>query len=127
MMNAAARKMKCCATQQQIVMAIATTSQIQKICVSCPVQKQCTQNALVKKTVTRYASEDEKERISQHRPSPYEKGVYKQRKETVERSFADTKQLHGNRYARYRDLKKVQDQCLLVATAQNIKKMALAV
>jgi hypothetical protein len=97
-----------------------------KLCVSCPVRKQCTQNALGQKTVTRHVWENEKERINQHRLSPYGKAVYKRRKETVERSFADAKQLHGYRYARYRGLKKVQGQCLLVAAAQIIKKMALA-
>jgi len=43
----------------------------------------------------------------------------------VERSFADAKQHHGHRYARFRGLAKVQMQCLLAAAAQNIKKMAL--
>src|ERR1035441_499355 len=33
--------------------------------------------------------------------------------------------LHGHRYARMRGLAKVQQQCLLAATAQNIKKIAL--
>ena len=46
-------------------------------------------------------------------------------KETVELSFADAKQHHGHRYARFRGLSKVQMQCLLAATAQNVKKMAL--
>ncbi|RNL61577.1 transposase, partial [Zhongshania marina] len=35
------------------------------------------------------------------------------------------KQLHGYRYARYKGLNRVQGQCLLVAAAQNIKKIAL--
>ncbi|MHA6884352.1 transposase, partial [Ralstonia pseudosolanacearum] len=47
------------------------------------------------------------------------------RKETVERSFADAKQLHGHRYARMRGLRRVAEQCLLAAAAQNIKKIAL--
>jgi len=45
----------------------------------------------------------------------------------VERSFADAKQLHGHRYARMRGLRKVAEQCLLGAAAQNIKKIALLV
>ncbi|WP_038013164.1 transposase, partial [Terasakiella pusilla] len=53
------------------------------------------------------------------------KAIYKRRKETVERSFADAKQLHGHRYARLRGLTKVKEQCLMAATAQNIKKIAL--
>ncbi|MBA07147.1 MAG: IS5/IS1182 family transposase, partial [Thalassospira sp.] len=40
--------------------------------------------------------------------------------------FADAKQLHGHRYARFRGLINVKCQCLLAAAAQNIKKIALA-
>jgi hypothetical protein len=50
--------------------------------------------------------------------------LYARRKETVERSFADAKQLHGHRYARYRGLAKVRGQCLLAGACQNMKKMA---
>ncbi|OWO89928.1 hypothetical protein B5E41_21895, partial [Rhizobium esperanzae] len=52
--------------------------------------------------------------------------IYKRRKETVERSFADAKQLHGHRYARFRSQIRVACQCLLAAAAQNIKKIAMA-
>ena len=58
--------------------------------------------------------------------SEYGKAIYARRKETVERSFADAKQLHGHRYARMRGLGKVQEQSLLCAWAANIKKIALA-
>ncbi|MDM3870073.1 transposase, partial [Porticoccus sp. W117] len=50
--------------------------------------------------------------------------IYRRRQETVERSFADAKQLHGYRYARYTRLNRVAGQCLMAATAQNIKKIA---
>jgi IS5 family transposase len=43
----------------------------------------------------------------------------------VERSFADAKQLFGHRDARFQRLLRVSIQCLLAATAQNIKKIAL--
>lgn len=43
----------------------------------------------------------------------------------MERSFADAKQLHGHRYARQRGLRKVMEQSLSAATAQNMKKIAL--
>lgn len=43
----------------------------------------------------------------------------------MERSFADAKQLHGHRYARYRGLRRVGGQCLLAAACQNMKKIAL--
>jgi hypothetical protein len=51
--------------------------------------------------------------------------IYGRRKETVERSFADAKQLHGHRYARMRGQLRVLEQCLLAAVCQNLKKMAL--
>jgi hypothetical protein len=89
------------------------------------VRQQCTQSANATKIVTRHVWEASKERIDQHRLERVGKRIYKRRKETVERSFADAKQLHGHRYARMRGLSKVQQQCLLAATAQNIKKIAL--
>ena len=60
-----------------------------------------------------------------HRLTDWGKRVYTRRRGTVERSFADAKQLHGHRYASFRGLIAVACQCLLAATAQNIKKIAL--
>jgi len=94
-------------------------------CRHCPVRQKCTQSSNATKVVTRHVWESSRERIDQHRLSRVGKRIYKRRKETVERSFADAKQLHGHRYARMRGLAKVQQQCLLAATAQNIKKIAL--
>ena len=73
----------------------------------------------------RHIWQDSVERVDQHRLTPSGKRVYQRRKETVERSFADAKQLHGHRYARYCGLRKVSGQCLLVAACQNMKKIAL--
>jgi transposase len=94
-------------------------------CRNCPLRGRCTGSANHTKVVTRHVWEASKERIDQHRLQRVGKRIYKRRKETVERSFADAKQLHGHRYARMRGLIKVQQQCLLAATAQNIKKIAL--
>jgi hypothetical protein len=94
-------------------------------CGNCPVRQQCTQSANATKVVTRHVWESSRERMDQHRLSRVGKRIYKRRKETVERSFADGKQLHGHRYARFRGLRRVQQQCLLAASAQNIKKIAL--
>ena len=94
-------------------------------CRNCPVRNKCTQSANSTKVVTRHVWEASRERTDQHRLNRVGKRIYKRRKETVERSFADAKQLHGHRYARMRGLAKVQQQCLLAATAQNIKKIAL--
>jgi transposase len=94
-------------------------------CGNCPVRQKCTQSSNATKVVTRHVWESSRERMDRHRLSRVGKRIYKRRKETVERSFADAKQLHGHRYARFRGLTRVQQQCLLAATAQNIKKIAL--
>jgi hypothetical protein len=46
------------------------------------------------------------------------------RHQTIERSFADAKQLHGLRYCRFRGREHVQEQVLLTAACQNMKKIA---
>jgi transposase len=96
------------------------------ICRSCPLLASCTASCNTTKTLTRHVWQEAKERIDANRLTPWGKSLYKRRKETVERSFADAKQLHGHRYARFRGLKGVIEQCLLAAAAQNIKKIALA-
>ena len=95
------------------------------ICRQCPLLGQCTSNAQYVKTVTRHVWEDYKEKVDSHRLTSSGKAIYKQRKETVERSFADAKQLHGHRYIRMRGLLRAQEQCLLSAACQNMKKIAL--
>ncbi len=96
------------------------------ICANCPLLASCTSNAKAIRTVTRHVWADARERTDGHRFTACGKAVYKRRKETVERSFADAKQLHGNRYGRFRSLTRVACQCLLAAAAQNIKKIAMA-
>ncbi|WP_139536843.1 IS1182 family transposase [Klebsiella spallanzanii] len=95
------------------------------VCAVCPCRVKCTANRQMQKTITRHVWEESKEQANALRLTPWGKKVYARRKETVERSFADAKQHHGHRYARYRGQVKVQMQCLLAATAQNMKKMAL--
>jgi transposase len=96
-----------------------------ELCRNCPWLSQCTSNAQQVKTVTRHVWEDEREKVDAHRLTREGKALYKRRKETIERSFADAKQLHGHRYIRMRGLLRAQEQCLLSAACQNMKKMAL--
>ena len=97
------------------------------ICTACPLLASCTTNAKSVRTITRHVWQDARERTDANRLTPWGKSIYKRRKETVERSFADAKELHGHRYARYRSLARVTFQCLIAAAAQNIKKIANAV
>ena len=96
-----------------------------KQCANCPQRMQCTQSKNHQKLITRHVWQGFKEQIDAHRLTDLGKRLYAPRKETVERSFADAKELHGHRYARFRGRAKVQAQCLLSAACQNMKKMAL--
>jgi len=95
-------------------------------CRTCALLSSCTASATQQKILTRHVWEPYRERARDNRLTQYGKEVYARRKETVERSFADAKQLHGHRYAKMRGLRKVQEQSLLCAWAANIKKIALA-
>lgn len=94
-------------------------------CSQCPHLLRCTRSQNHQKLITRHLWEAYKEQIDGNRLTDLGKRLYAPRKETVERSFADAKELHGHRYARFRGLAKVQAQCLLSAACQNMKKMAL--
>lgn len=94
-------------------------------CQRCPLLSTCTNSRNTTKVITRHVWQDSVERVDQHRLSEAGKKLYQRRKETVERSFADAKQLHGHRYAKFRGLRKVSGQCLLAAACQNMKKIAL--
>lgn len=94
-------------------------------CRACPLLSSCTGNAKAERTITRHVWQDARERVDAHRLTIEGKFIYKRRKETVERSFADAKQLFGHRYAKFRGLLRVRWQCLLTAAAQNMKKIAL--
>lgn len=50
--------------------------------------------------------------------------LYKRRKETIERVFADAKEKHAMRYTQYRGLAQVTKWVKLKFAAMNLKKMA---
>lgn len=94
-------------------------------CRSCEQRPQCTQSRNAQKLITRHIWSAFKEQIDANRLTDVGKRLYARRKETVERSFADAKEHHGHRHARFRGRAKVQAQCLLSAACQNMKKIAL--
>ncbi|WP_144025572.1 IS1182 family transposase [Paenibacillus rhizosphaerae] len=94
-------------------------------CKSCPMLQQCTRSRNHQKVVMRHAWEDSKDWARGNRLSRAGKYLYRKRKETIERSFADAKELHGFRYCRLRGLHNVREQALMTAAVQNMKKMAI--
>ncbi len=97
-----------------------------KVCINCPHINKCTRSSNHVKVITRHVWEDYKDEVNSHRFENIGKEIYVRRKETIERSFADSKQLHGLRYARFRNKERVSDQCLLTSACQNMKKIAMA-
>ncbi|MBU8651887.1 transposase, partial [Bacillus altitudinis] len=91
---------------------------------SCPFLERCTRSKNHQKVISRHIWEEYKEKIRQNRLSVSGKELYKKRKEKIERSFADSKQLHGLRYCRLRGKQNVSEQVLLTAACQNMKKIA---
>ncbi|NEW63476.1 hypothetical protein GMA11_08830, partial [Granulicatella sp. zg-ZJ] len=57
-----------------------------------------------KRILRRAIDADVYDRCRERRLSTFGKALYKRRKETIERSFADSKQNHGYRFAQYSSL-----------------------
>ncbi|WP_374121481.1 transposase, partial [Paenibacillus sp. LHD-117] len=73
-----------------------------EICAQCPLLSSCTNNKSSQRTIQRHVWEEGKERVTANRESDTGKAIYKFRSQTIERSFADAKVLHGLRYCRFR-------------------------
>ena len=76
-------------------------------CENCPQKKGCC-NKKEYRTITRHICEELNEEMRERRVSERGKELYKQRKEKIERSFADSKQNHGYRYAMYKGIEKIK-------------------
>ena len=97
----------------------------ENLCQNCLRREECLAAKQKVKMLYRHIWEDYKDAQREFTLSGEGKEIYVGRKETIERSFADSKELHGLRYCHMRGLAGVSEQCLLTAAAQNIKKIAL--
>ena len=95
-----------------------------QVCCNCPTRHLCTKNKDCIKTVTRHIWSDYVEMAEEARCKPICKRMYKARKETIERVFADAKEQHGMRYTRYTGLAQVRNWVKLKFAAMNLKKFA---
>lgn len=94
------------------------------ICNCCPRKEECLTAKQKSKSLFRHIWEDYKDIFRAYALTDEGKSIYAHRKETIERSFADSKELHGLRYCHMRGLDGVKEQCLLTAAVQNMKKIA---
>ena len=76
------------------------------------------------RVIRRHIREELNENARERRLSERGKELYKMRKEKIERSFADSKQNHGYRYAMYKGIEKNQNYTWLICAAQNMKNIA---
>lgn len=107
-----------------------------KICLKCPSRDKCLYEDQTDSNGNRIISDNQVREIRRHVKEDYAdavraflktekgKGIYKRRKETIERVFADLKELMGLRYAHYRGSHCVKAQVLVTGAAYNIKKVA---
>ena len=79
------------------------------------------------KVVRRHIHEEWNEIFRENRLSKEGKELYQKRKEHVERSFADSKQNHGYRYAMHKGLIKNQHYTWLICAAQNMKTISMKI
>ena len=91
-------------------------------CKDCPFKNQCTKSS--HKTLTKHIHQKHIDFVESKRLSVETREIYKQRKETIERVFADAKYKHRLGITTLRGLAKNQMQVLLVFASYNMKKMA---
>ena len=93
-------------------------------CRECPeIEKCCKKQGY--RIIRRHIKEELNEKARDRRLSERGKELYKLRKEKIERSFADSKQNHGYRYAMYKGIEKNQNYTWLICAAQNMKTIAI--
>lgn len=96
-----------------------------EICKNCPHLKECTKSKNHQKVVTIHIWQDYIEKVEDYRHTPEIKQIYEQRKETIERVFADAKEKHSMRYTTLRGLAQVTKWVKLKFACMNLKKFAL--
>ena len=91
-------------------------------CENCPEIEGCCKSQGFR-VIRRHIKEELNENSRERRLSERGKELYKLRKEKIERSFADSKQNHGYRYAMYKGIEKNQNYTWLICAAQNMKNI----
>lgn len=95
-----------------------------KDCKDCPLRDQCTHSKNHVKVITRHVWEESLEKAEEIRCGRGFKDIYRQRKETIERVFADDKENHCLRYTRVRGLQKNRANASMIFACHNLEKLA---
>ena len=95
-----------------------------KNCVNCPSKAYCKANEKGQKLFTTHIWQEYLDIVEGIRKTDLGKQIYAQRKETIERVFADAKEKHAMRYTHHRGLAAVTRWVRLKFAAMNLKKLA---
>ena len=79
---------------------------------------------MTRRLVTRHVWQDDLEQVDAFTKTPNGKRIYDWHKQTIERSFAEAKELHGLPYARMLGLRNMLEQSFLTAAVRNMKRIA---
>ena len=93
-------------------------------CRNCPSKARCGASELGQKLYTTHIWQEYLDIVEQIRKTERAKKLYAQRKETIERVFADAKEKHAMRYTHHRGLAAVTRWVRLKYAAMNLKKLA---
>ena len=91
-------------------------------CKSCPCKFKCGANEKGQKVMTSHIWQEYLDIVEAIRKTEKGKTIYAQRKETIERVFADAKEKHAMRYTHHRGLTAVTRWVRLKYVAMNLKK-----
>ena len=94
-------------------------------CKDCPCKAKCGANEKGQKLFSTHIWQEYLDLVEQLRKTERAKQIYAQRKETIERVFADAKEKHAMRYTHHRGLIAVTRWVRLKFAAMNLKKMAI--
>ena len=96
-----------------------------RICEKCPTRHLCTESKNFIKVVSKHIWHEYIEMAEDIRHTSKYAQLYKERKEKIERVFADAKEKHAMRYTPYRGLAAVTNWVKLKFAAMNLKKLAI--
>ena len=95
-----------------------------KNCTACPCKAWCGANEKGQKLLTTHIWQEYLDLAEEVRKNEYARMLYRQRKESIERVFADAKEKHAMRYTHHRGLAAVTRWVRLKYAAMNLKKLA---
>jgi len=94
------------------------------VCRNCPLRSRCTDNKVHGRQLRRHPLQEEIDRADRTFSREHRRRLLARRKTLVEGRFADAANHHGYKRLRWRGLEGATIQHLLIATAQNLRKLA---